>query len=102
MALWDDAMHTPIGVDGRPAIVGHIGNRDQAERWHAAGYSIPEATARYEAFFTRWEDLVDADEAAADRLVDDFYSAERQLAADAGLQQDTDFWRLESARKHFL
>lgn len=97
--VWNDAKGAPLASDGSTAIVGHIGSRQQAERWQAQGYDIAEATERYVAFMAKWAAASDARQ--ADQLVDAFYQAEADIAHAAGIgDDDPDYWRLATASKY--
>jgi hypothetical protein len=98
--IWDDAIDAPIGTDGRPALVGFLGSRGQAERWQALGFDIPQAVDRYNTFSLAWE--LAKTEAKADALVTAFYADERQFAILSGITEaDPDFWRFAAAPKHY-
>lgn len=99
MNVWDHTLRAPLGTDGKAAMVGYIGTRMQAERWHAAGFDILAATDRHRSFIALWDTAASAEAARA--LVDSFYGAERQFAAAAGIgDDDPDHYRLTSAARH--
>jgi hypothetical protein len=98
--IWDDTLDAPVGTDGRGALVGYLGSRDQAERWHAAGFGIPSAVDRYQAFTTAWDAA--KSEERADAIVREFYQTEAARAGDVGITgADPDFWRFAAAPKHY-
>lgn len=98
--VWHDEDDAPIGSDGKAVIVGHLGSREQAERWQAKGYDIAKATDRYVALVAEFETA--ANRELADGIVDAFYKAERDQLRAAGVPEaDPDFYRLHVAPKYF-
>ena len=98
---WDDQNSSLVDDLGRGVRCNFIGDKDQADRWTAAGYDFETALVRYTAFRSLWSASKDAGEAAT--VAEKYVAVEQAEASRVGIiSSDPDFWRIGAVAKHMI
>ena len=95
--VWDSATNRPVGSDGTARSVPFLCSREQAERWHEAGFSVPKAVDLDKAIFVRCSQAEDEDE--IDAIIDAWLAEERARAVAAVGEDDPDLVQFDLAIK---
>jgi hypothetical protein len=80
--------------------VPYLGNADQVQRWVAAGFDLDAAADRTDDLVARFKAAPDFD--AADRLLQDHFSAETEIVLAQGVAaDDADLYRISTSIRAF-
>jgi hypothetical protein len=97
---WDEGGRRVVRASGSHTFVPYLGSLDQVQRWIDAGFDLDAAAGRTDELVARFRAAADFD--TADKLLQDHFAAEAEIALSQGVpEDDPDLHRIRRSTRAF-